>query len=148
MTLVLFPFQTGFPLTDAGSKMTVFVINICIEAVYILDICILLLTPIYYKGDVITGYYNILKFRLKSVYFYLDLIAAYPSVCISAITYNGHLEVLGITNLLYIMKMFKVRYMFKIIDKIFDFLKMASQGDIRRISKLAIALAISIHIMA
>jgi hypothetical protein len=44
--------------------------------------------------------------------------------------------------------MFKVRYIFKIVDKVFDFFKMSSQGDTRRIIKLAIALAMTIHLMA
>ena len=45
------------------------------------------------------------------------------------------------------LKFFKLRYTFMIIDKIFDWFKIQSLSDVRRIIKLCTALIILIHIM-
>ena len=54
----------------------------------------------------------------------------------------------GIYNILYILKLVKMRYAFNVIDKIFDVFKLNAQGDIRRLIKLAIALGLTVHVMA
>jgi len=54
----------------------------------------------------------------------------------------------GYYDLLYILKLFKIRYAFQVIDKVFNILNINLQGDIRRLLKLAIALGFTVHIMA
>ena len=160
ITLFLFGYQTGFIIQDNWECSIVFFLNMLIEIAFIGDIFILLLKSFTVKGDIISGFNNISKFRIKSFYFYQDLFAAFPSVILEEFIYKNVFEVNFLDNLcrndvlpgyydlLYIFKLFKIRYAFQVIDKVFNILNINLQGDIRRLLKLAIALGFTVHIMA
>lgn len=111
----------------------------------------MLLKPVYKKGELLRTFREISKLRFKSLYFYFDLVAAFPSVTFDEIAFK-HLENNdgrhSIYNVLYILKLFKLRYAFKVVNKAFDLLKLRSHGDTRRILKLAISLGVIVHIMS
>jgi hypothetical protein len=135
----------------ANSIVVVLTINLFIEFVFIMDIFILLLKPIPYKAEIIMNIKEISKKRVKSFYFYFDLFAAFPSVFFELIwfyKYEDGSELNSIYDPLYLLKLFKLRYAFKVLDRIFDWLKINSYGNARRLLKLVIGMGVTVHTLS
>ncbi|CAI2365539.1 unnamed protein product [Moneuplotes crassus] len=149
ITLFLFAYETGYIIREQWRYTLIFTINIIIELAFLADIVVLLLKPFQHRGELYKGFRKISRFRLRSIYFYQDVFAAVPSVIIGEIFNPGSINSPNsIYGFLYVFKLWKSRYAFHVVDKIFNIFKSDLKGDIRRLLKLAIGLMFTVHIMA
>ena len=79
---------------------------------YIIDIFVLLVKPAYIEQEFETKIKILIPNRMKDVHFYIDLIAAFPSVIITEIVFHNFSnssDYNSVYDMLYIMKIFKIR---------------------------------------
>ena len=111
----------------------------------------MLFKPIYKDQEFVTKLKIVILNRLKDFHFYIDIISAFPSVIITEIMFKNQIseQYYNTTmNMLYILKIFKVRYTFDMIDILFTWINSKTLMEWRRVFKLWLATLFVIHIMS